>query len=378
MAAGDFAKSLLPDILVGAEQVWKGDRHRRGILKDVSTANEILGRQMVDWDILFDRAGLNKGNSCIGAKAAWLKACDDTVDECDDNTLTDCNLSGPETESDNAIYAPNMCFEKSGKVLDNQCKDMFDKGRKIGVQMANIIASLEQEIQAVLIAHLLANGQENRYSGTYGTILTVAEDGEAVTTFPAAQWTPDIIAEMVATAENNDFYNPYIISGKNLWSNAFISEYKQNCCNTDGLVNGDGPIPIFFDLKNVDQSAGGTQTSILVDAGALGYFNVTDYENESPEPFVAGGDLLVWRVPSRRLSYMNGDDLVPIYFDIEIQEVCTINETTNKKYVSTVIKGTHQGGLHAAPATCNADDTGILIFEKEAEVVEEGGEGEGE
>lgn len=371
MAAGEFIKSFLPDVLVARDRVFTGDRHKQGIIKDVSTAQAILSRQLVDWRPLYDQAGLNNGRSCIGAKAIWLKACNDEVSDC--GTLSNCDLTGPEIESDNQIYSPNLCFEKSGKVLDNQCKDAFDKATKLGVQMANIMASLEQELQARQIAFLIANAQDNRYSGTYGIRKTTAVDGESTTLFPSAQWTSEIIAELIATAENNDLYNYYLLSGKNLWTQAFISQYRENCCNTDKLVTGAGPIDIFFDLKNIDQANGGALTSILVDAGALGYFNVTDYTNESPMPFVQGSDLNVWRVPSQRLSYNLGGTLEPVYFDFEIQEKCAVNASTNKKYVSTVILGRHQGGITLAPPTCNADDTGILTFE-----VEGSGAGESE
>lgn len=361
MAAGDFTASHLPDILVAKDRVFTGDRHRQGIIKDVSALNTILGRQLVDWNPFYERAGLNTGRSCIGAKAIWLKDCDDSVADC--GTLSDCNLTGPELESDSQIYAPNLCFEKSGSVLDNQCKDAFDKATKIGLKMANIMAALEQELQARAIAFLYANAQQNRYTGTYGTIETVGVEGANTTTFTAEEWKSDIIAELIATAENNDFYNYYLLSGKNLWSQAFISQYREGCCNTDKLVTGDGPIDIFFDLKNIDIANGGTQTSIMVDAGALGYFNVTDYENESPVPFTQGSDLSVWRVPSSRLSYMNGERLEPVYFDFEIQETCKIDSVRNKKYVETVVLGRHQGGLALAPPTCNESDTGILTFE---------------
>lgn len=373
MAAGDFTASHLPDILVAKDQVFTGERHKRGIIKDVSTANAILGRQMVNWEPFYEGAGLNSGRSCIGAKAVWLKACDDTVSDC--GQLSDCNLTGPELESDSQLYQPNLCFEKSGSVLDNQCKDLFDKATKIGVQMANIMASLEQELQSRLITFAFANVQDNRYAGTYGVRKTVAVDSESTTIFPESQWTSDIIAELIATAENNDFYNYYLLSGKNLWTQAFISQYREGCCNTDKLVTGDGPVDIFFDLKNIDLANGGVKSTLMIDAGAFGYFNVTDYANESPQPFSQGSDLSVWRVPSSRLSYMNGDKLEPVYFDFEIQEVCTVDNSRNKKYVKTVVLGRHQGGIALAPPTCNEDDTGILLFEVEHE---DSGEGEGE
>lgn len=371
MAEGVFTASHLPDVMVGLDSVFNGDRHKQGIIKDVSTLNAILGRQMVNWTPFYEQAGLNVGRSCIGTKIAWLKDCNDTVVDC--TTLSDCNITGPQIESDSQLYQPNICFEKTGSVLDKECKDMFTKAQKIGMKMANIMAALDQELQARAITFLLANVQENRYTGTTGTI--VSDDGEtgeineATTTWPAEEWTTELIAEFVATAEANDFYNYYLLTGKNFWKESFVAKYKENCCNTDALVTENGPIDIFFDLKNIDQANGGTRTTLLVDAGAYGYFNVTDYANESPMPFVQGGNLNVWRVPSQRLRYNNGGVLTPVYYDFEIQESCMIDDTRNKKYVGTAIKGVHQGGLVLAPPTCNANDTGILSFE-----VADGGE----
>lgn len=148
--------------------------------------------------------------------------------------------------------------------------------------MANIIASFEQELQARLIALFLANGLAKRCQLTDGEV-----DGYT-TWFHSEDRGAALIAELVAMEKNNGNMNPFTLSGKNLWSDAFISQYKENYCNTDGLVTRQGPIPIHFDLENLDVAAGDL-TVLLVDAGSYGYFIVTDYHNDVPSPFVSGG-----------------------------------------------------------------------------------------
>lgn len=355
MAAGDFTASHLPDILVARDQVFKGERHSRGILKDVSIAQAFLERQKVDWKVFYDQAGLNNKRKCIGAKVAWLKSCNDEVTDCSEDPITSCDITGPEMESDNQMYSPNICYSKSMAVADNQCKDMFDKATKIGVAMATIMASLEQEFQKRIIAFLLGNGQQNRYTNPIWTV-----DGDT-TKVPPEYWNEELLADIVAAGELNDIYDQYLVTGSNFWKANFLSRYKENCCRTDSLVTERGPIDMYFDLRNVDQANGGIPTTFLVDSGAYGYFNVTEYQNESPIPFSQGSDLSIMRIPSQRLRYNNGNTLEPVYFDFQIQEKCTVSN--GDMFVNTVIKGYHNGGLALAPVTCNENDTGILIFE---------------
>lgn len=361
MAAGDFTASYLPNMMAEIDQVFLGDRHTNA--KPVDTAQVILGRQLVDWNPFYGPKGLNNGRSCIGANVVWLKNCAPEVKDCAED-LQSCVLTGPEMESDNKLYEPNQCFDFSASVKDNKCKDLFDKATKVGKAIADGIAALDAEIQKRLIAFIVANPQDNAFTGTYGVI-----DGSGTpTTFTRAEWSDGrIIAELAATAEINGLHNYYGISGRNMWAEAFMARAVPagafNATDNQYLFSA-GIFDIVFDLVNIDAANGGTPTTALVDAGAYGYFNVTDYDNDAPVPFHQGSNLSVFRVRSPRLSYNNGGTLQPVYYDVEIQEGCIVDSATNKKTTETVVRVQHQGGLHLAPDICD-DGTGILIFEEE-------------
>lgn len=375
MAAGDFSASSMPNVLIGIEEVFKGARHSQGIKKPVDAANAILSRQQVAWDVVYSQTGMNNAQKCVGANVVWLKDCNDTVSDC---SIADCDLDGPEMESDSQLYQPNLCGEISKKVKGAACKDYFEQERKIGMAIANMTLALDQEIQNVLEAFIIANPQANRYTNTYGTIRTVPVD---FTTFTEEEWgTAKIIAELVKTAELNDMNDVFAISGNLLYDSWFLSRFNE-CCDSDKNVFASNVLDMFWDLRNFDALNGGDQTLALVDSGAYGFFGVNAYTNSVPTPFARGGDLFVWSQPSSRLMWNNNGTLTPVMYDFELQEKCVVSG--NIRYIDTVIRATYRAGLALAPPTCNADDTGILLFGVDEEYdatwgsTPESGEGEG-
>lgn len=352
MAAGSFSASALADIMIATEQVFTGERHRQGIRKDVSAAQAILARQKVNWVPVYE-GGVNDGSNCIGFKAVWLKNCDDTVDDC---SLSDCNLSGIEIESDNTTYRPNFCKNIGRKALGKLCNNFFTKEDLIAKELADAITLMDQTLQSQLLAFIIANAQENRAKtdgpGTW-------DAGDNAMRIPSAQMTADIIGDIIYNADANDLHEYYGITGKNFMKDFWRGKLNE-CCDSDAKIFDGGGLDLVFAGAEFDTAAGFKATAV-VDSGALGYFNVNDYMNESPQLFSAKDALYTWRVPSRRLAYNSNGTLIPVYYDVEMQDSCST--ASNRRSIDTVINVRHKGGIVLAPPTCNAADTGILLFE---------------
>lgn len=349
MAAGDFTASVMPDVLIKLNEMFSGQRHTPELNKDIDTIKALAERQTVRFDqvdVILDHM------DCRGAKVVFLKDCTNNVVDIIETPITACDLSGTETESSYLTVANNLGYSDSFKVLGSDCKDKFTIADKIAFLMASTMAQIEEKINLAGIAFLTANEQPSADPLVYD------EDGNVIVV-PAASMTPAFLADMAIMAKLSNLYNPFIISGRNLYAANFLAEFKSaGSDNVDAVLKA-GPFDIVFDLKNLDSTVG-ANASFLVDPSSYVFWPSNHYENTSPQPFSEGSTLMVWKQRAPRLMYNNNGKLEPVYFDVESQEVCEVVSGT--KYVNRIFQIIFRGGLQLSPQVCSATDTGILQF----------------
>lgn len=363
MAAGDFTATQLGDIVAEVQEIFLGERHKQGIRKKTDAAQRILENQQVNLTPLY-RGGLDDNNNCIGFEVTQLKNCDTTVDDCD---ITSCTLDGIEIESVAEQYTPNVCKTIGRKALGKLCSNRYTKEMLIAKQIADALQLMDQNLQTLLLTHIIAEAQENRAQadgpGTW-------DSGDNAMVIDPEKWSADLIGDILYNAEANDLFDLYAITGRNFQRDFWRSRFG-GCDDCDASIFDDAGLPIIFAGPEFDRLAGFPATAV-VDAGSIAYFNMTDFQNESPELFSPRDGLYGWRVPSPNLRYNNNGVLTPVFYDVMIQDVCAADNTNNRRVLDTAVEVKHTGGIITAPATCEEDDTGILLFAQG----EEGGGGD--
>lgn len=349
MAAGSFSASDLPDVIIKMNEMFGGDRLAPELNKDIDTIMALATRQTAKFDkmdVLLDVL------DCRGAKVVFLKSCTNEAVDIVATPITDCALVGAETESASMTLANNLGWMESFKVLGSDCKDAFSVVDKIAHLMTVKMANLEEKINLAAIAFLMANEQ------AVADPLTYTETGNVVNV-PEGAWTPAFLAEIAVMSKLSKLYNPFIISGSNLYVANFLADYRSASSPSVDAVLKSGPFDIYFDIQNIDTVVGAKAT-FLVDPSSYVFWPSNQYENMAPEPFSNGSTLYKWRQRAPRLQYNDNGSLKPVYFDVESQEACEV--VGGVKYTNYVFNIFFRGGLQLGPQVCDASATGILQF----------------
>lgn len=358
MAAGDFTASQLGDIVAEVQEIFLGERHKQGIRKKTDAAQQILSRQKVNLTPLY-RGGLDDNNNCIGFEVTQLKNCNTDVNDCN---ISSCTLDGIEIESVSKRYSPNICKTITRKALGKMCSNRYTKEMLIAKEIADALQLMDQNLQTLLLTHIISEAQENRAKDEGPGVWS--SENNAMVVDPD-KWSAELIGDMLYNADANDLFDMYAITGRNFQSAYWKSRFG-GCAECDASIFDGADLPIIFAGREFDQLAGFNATAI-VDAGSIAYFNMTDSQNEVPELFSPRDGMYRWRAPSPNLMYNNNGVLEPVFYDITIQDTCAADTPNNRRVLDTAVEIKHTGGIITAPATCNEDDTGILLFENGSE-----------
>src|SRR5690606_10057660 len=241
----------------------------------------VLERQAVTFDPIL------MGDQCVGYKAAWLKASVSVTDNSDgESDLDACDMQGTEIESDNATYAPNISL-RTGPILvkDDECKDMFDMQEKIARAMLTAKTELKKSLTQTLLTWLNANASASDYTIAYGAIHHTLNG--VVQEIDPTEWTSDILAEFNLHAQYHKLNNPYILTGRNLYKDFWLTPFRTDFGNDAAQgVYTQGPYDLIFDPRNIDVFNSVDRT-YFIDAGALGFFVKNYNSSTTPEQITA-------------------------------------------------------------------------------------------
>lgn len=357
MAAGDFISRVA--VQAASQRIWADGRNFRELRKPINACMAGLSEQAVSF------VPIMKGPVCIGVEAIYMKGCNDTVvdTQLSANNLADCDVAGVEGETAKKTYTPNISLTYSIKVDEDDCAGFTSFEEKLAFMKLKAKAILEHEFNRKWIATLAANIQANvdPLDGVKGV-------GEEIT-FPAAQWEggsgATLMPKFHISAEANQIYDAYILNGRNFYEAKWLYEYKEKAGSQDRYdsVFDMGPYQMYWDIINVDAEVG-AQSSFVIDKSAIGFFGQNDYMADMNAPRELKADLYVYREPSQRLMYRDGNSMVPVYFDVAEQHTCTVSSqdpVRQRRHRVVQIEYNLKGGIITGPPDC-AGGTGILEF----------------
>lgn len=299
---------------------------------------------------------LMDGRQCQGIDVSWLNICDLDVSE----TPLDCDLDGDQLGALGKSYVANQTFYKSVKIEDAQCKNVHDREEKRAMAIATIKATMDQELERRFIAYLMTIADAwDDTSGSLEQLPFGCIDGgdSTIWTLETTDLTADSFIDFGVLVKNINMVSPVLVDGNNFWSalkkaEARASNLAGSNPNTDG-GNLDAlfqTMPIISNVKVVDVVAG-APTSFLVDTSNVGYFNTIIYPNSAPMKKEDAQNSSVWSIASDKLRWRNGNQLIPVRYDIKYQYQCVGGND-----YAEVFSGQHRGAFISGPTNCNEEN----------------------
>lgn len=355
-----MTQSAAVDIQLRIDEMFQADKTQAAneFMRPAASAKTVLE------SLTHRSVPVMRNGKCVGLQVLWLKDCND--DAVVDTTApdVDCDIpSGSELSSDARTYEPDLFINDTRSASDDLCGNYYEFVDTSAMTLKRLITTVEQKLNAQTVAFLKANAQVNGDTGGSG-IITGTETG-----FPAADFGPDLLAEISAYAATNRIGDYRILSGRNFYNSVFNANYKR--LNDNGRSEGAAfdNAGIAFDLLDLDTAAAVPSTFVFNPDG-IGFFNKT-WSGYTPE--LVDPQLNKWAYkissPSLRYRYSASENgrlitrLQPVEYEVEYQKVCTGRDSLGKPVYSHTYLVRFIGSLFTAPNGCN-DETGILHFTK--------------
>jgi hypothetical protein len=297
------------------------------------------------------------GEMCNAIVAYWTADCDTTVDDDTDlnDDATDCDITGTRGGADSKTYTNNLRFHKDGQVNVTKCKDHEEAQAKLARQLATHSAVLDYELEKRMLAFLLANAQTINGDTTFtDQVATSTYPVATVWNIPAAKWEYSLIADFTIVSQKKQLVNPKVISGDLMYREKFLAPFKDG----DGdqyatLMGPNRPMNLVNNIFDMEATTS-QKSAFIVDNANIGYWNSSKFD-ESLTVMKDTNNTHVFSIRSNRLTWRNGNTLVPVRYDVRMQYKCIGDDQ-----YAWVYRMRHDGGLVTGPGRCTAGYTGII------------------
>lgn len=333
---GYFDETILQDIRVKAAEIAFDDRLKKRFIPHIKVLDVIQQLQTARVEPLplkYKEADL---------EVTWLNVCGNEVEE-DEN----CELGGEEASSNLETYSIswNRAYKFSVdevQFIDND----YDRDEAVAIQFLNADKALSEAFAQYAVGRLEAFKGVNCVTDP-ATYTVSGHD----TFIPPAYWDADLIAYMQRVSVMNQFTDPVILSGVNLYDPAIIAAF--NAGNADG--KGDSmkydALDIQWDLWNIE-SVNGTENkrTYLISQGAMAMGS----RNYAPPEYDDVKNTFVrYRLPSNH---------TPFVYDVYYSAECSSRKNLIKHNFKLVL----HADIFNNPTTCldcgGETNTGILAF----------------
>lgn len=335
MAKGVFTPTLLAEIQVKLESMWKDPQYAKFYTPHGETTKAIIENQTAEFPELKDPSKDRE----VAVK--WADFCDDTAvteTNADVCVLDDCDEPDPKTKT----YANNTFLSDCYTISeDDYQKSVLSMEETIAKGMMAKIRNIIELLNTKVIAVLDANTGVNPLAGMDPFGLMVDGDTQVEKqNFTIEQMYP-AFAQMLAVLRSN---NTFLLDGRNLFQAKLLA--AKNALNADGKLDDAlfGMYPYYNDILGFAK-AGVDDKTYMIDAGAVA---VQSRQKWSTRPEPISGDRTRWSMA------------IPGYpglgLDVMYQQKCVDGgEVFTWKYK-------FRGLIAVNPITCDAGNTGIWSF----------------
>lgn len=326
---GDFSCADLQSVNVKLEEIWADAAAQKDYIAEVDAAKILIANQSNSLRIIEDPI---KDKT---VHIMWLQDCSDhDGDTCED----DCEVGGPPIQVDCNDYRITLCHKDGFSIQEKQFRGLdYDMDEVVAKGILGVSRGMDEWIAQTLVAMIDTFSGTNQYVDGLGTVSGFD------TYIPASYWSGDLMAELEMTAMMNKFRNYFMLSGSNLWTQAYLAEAKQGNADGKGAANLMARMKLNHDLWNIDQVLGQKKT-FVIERGAYAFVTKA-YFNDKPRE-IAG--LKQYRVASRNLP--------GVFYDVTYKAECLNNDITHNWSLQWY------GDLFQNPLPCDPGNTGVLSF----------------
>lgn len=332
--------SLLTDIQIEADVALLDQRTKIQFLPFVETLRAIKAEQTATIAPVTDFGRFSKKRT---VDVWWADMCNIVAT---DSCTTDCTLTGAAVDTDVQELAVDKCYEAAFSIPETALKTNAAEFPKL---VSQAVLRAEKAILEKYVAGIIGVIDANKECATLTGLPTTWTCTLGDVAVPAAEMASlDVINEMALLAMMNDFADPFILSGRNLYIQ--YMQAMQNAGNGEGV--GDAAraalIRSYFDPKNIDTINAPDLKTYLLNRGTIATFEAATEGEPDGSIVTYNFGQQRWRQESR---------LFPgIFFDVFYTDACATGS------VSHTWKFKLSAGIWVNPAGCASDNKGIISF----------------
>lgn len=335
ITSGDFTATQIREAILNADDMWANDMMKADFEAQVDVWKAIKAEQNANVRLLED------GEKDRDVKIVWANLCNEVAEDCDGD---DCDLEGVQMGTDSKTYGLGLCKQWKLRVDENMFRTQdnvtFEEIVAKGMLKADKI--LSEAITASGMARLESFKGTNVVTNGLGTINV----GTTETDIPSADWNERLFPHLYRIGLQNQFSNPFLLSGTNLWEDYIAA-------NLNGL-NADGKgaaamykmIRTYFDLFNIDPAVAPSLKTYMINRGAVAFASKSYYKDR-PRTY-----------KQQDRFAMASRNLEGVYIDVHYTNLCSGNTIMHdfqfKVYYDYFLN----------PTGCDAGRTGVLAFNR--------------
>lgn len=323
----------LAKVQVAVEQSWRDPILNTSYIAKTAALTAQLQRQTAT---LSPIRGTGKNAKSLTQTIYWPLSCSITTASCSD----ECAVATAEA-TDNSQDVTLSCLRQvSFKETRNRFRTSpLSQEQVVALQMLANMKALDEYLTQQYIAFLEANKGDHEYT------LSIGSDVSGDWQIPAADWTVEIIPELVASAEMSRLTNPYMLDGANFYTQMFRAKAFNANSDGKGEMNMFSEFPYVSDLVNMSTAAPGK--TYMVNPSSVAFISGNFYDTT---PMEHAGAHRMFKMPSRNLP--------GVFYDVHEVEACTSGDLVNSYQIRV------NGAFVLNPLGCEEGRTGILSFEK--------------
>lgn len=334
--SGDFSPSQLVKSQMTADKMFADDMMKADFEANVDTWKAIKKEQNANVTILTDP------KKDRDVTLHWINLCGEEAVDCDGD---DCDLEGVELGTDSKDYKLELCKqfkftvdEMTFRSNDYSMEQVVAKGLLKGDKI------LSEAITKSGIARIESFKGTNTLTNGLGTINPTTTE----TDIPSSDWNERLFAYLYRAGIMNQFSNPFLLSGSNLFEDRLVTMLAQANSEGKGAAALYKMMRTYFDLFNIDVMNDPSLKSYMINRGSVAFASKV-YYGAKPTQYIGAGQMR-WSIPSRNLD----GHRIDIYYTNRCSGDTMKHDFKMKVHYDYFLN----------PTGCDAGRTGVLAFNK--------------
>jgi len=302
-AAGDFTNSVLADVLLKMDNMWKDNLVKPDFEGNVEVVKSVMAEQTASV------TELETPDKDKDVKVHWVKPSDATPGD-----LTDqCTIGGAELESDATTYALSYAKTVGFSITEEVFRtNLLSQADVIAKGFMLRMKNLDEFIATTLVSKIEAFKGVNALTTGKGNVVSTE------TYIDPADWDANLFAYLIRAGIMNKFSNPYILSGQNLFDQNFNALKELMNANGKGDWAKFQAMRKYFDLFNIDTVNTPDLKTYVINRGAIAMAFKSRFKGQGVIDYTSGADQKRFSIPSRNLP--------GVVYDVRYNNSCTSND----------------------------------------------------